>query len=153
MIEEIRILNLVTTFPSSRYMRAIKPLVEIDVENSDLQVDDLLSKIPPEGGFVGWDTMGDLKTVIKTMIDPSHELHFEVFDVIRFYARGLDILSINFPANSTGKGVFINLDLYKRVRKSSFQNRVSPYIIPVIFSCMTALVYLWPVSGISLHQQ
>ena len=114
---EVNRLKYSLTFPTSNYLREVVPLMEIDVETYEFSVKDVLRKISSVTGMLNEDILSNLTTVLQDMTDNGNGYSFEVFDVIRFYTLGTDILSINFPANSSGKGVFVNLDLYKKAGK------------------------------------
>jgi hypothetical protein len=112
---EVNRLKYSLTFPTSSYLREVVPLIEIDVETYEFNTKNILRKISSVTGMLNEDILSNLTTVLQEMVDKDDGYSFEVFDVIRFYTRGTDILSINFPTNSSGKGVFVNLDLYKNV--------------------------------------
>jgi hypothetical protein len=114
--------------------------MEIDVETYEFNTKNILRKISSVTGMLNEDILSNLTTVLQEMVDKDHGYNFEVFDVIRFYTRGTDILSINFPTNSSGKGVFVNLDLYKKAGKPIQR---FPWGITLVTALGSALLFNW----------
>jgi hypothetical protein len=137
---EVKRLETSLTFPTSNYLRKVVPLIEIDVETYEFNVKNILGKISSATGMLNEDILSNLTAVLQDMTDNGNGYSFEVFDVIRFYTRGTDILSINFPANSAGKGVFVNLDLYKKAGKP---NQRFPWGITLVTAFGSALLFDW----------
>lgn len=145
-------LRLVVKFTTSSYLREVRPLNEIEMETSEFDIGWILSNLPMLKESISQDTLNDLENILLMFEHLKEHYSFDGrFDLIRIYTRGVDVLSINFPSESpTGKGIFVNVDLYKKALQPRKSTVVLPQLlIPIGVAALTvltsvSLVKFWP---------